>query len=241
MFTKRFAQELMQLGRIDLSPEASLERITALAAREVAGCAGAGALVWLGDQVIQSAVSHPDLGVLLEYQYTEHDGPQWEARQTGDLVVMADTAATDRWPGYAAVALRHGVRSSLALPLPAGTTVVTVGLYAVRAGVFSESAESMAVLLTEQIAVAAGNTERYEAAAREASQMRKALDSWGVIGEAKGILMQAHGCDADTAFDKLRRISQRTQLKLADVARRLIEEYSGPGAVPRPEHDLSPG
>ena len=165
MFTKRFAQELMQLGRIDLSPEASLERIIALAAREVAGCAGAGALVWRGDQVIQSAVSHPDLGILLEYQYTEHDGPQWEARQTGDLVVVADTAATDRWPGYAAVALRHGVRSSLAFPVPDGGTVVTVGLYAVRPGVFNESAESMAALLTEQIAVAAGNTERYDPSA----------------------------------------------------------------------------
>jgi hypothetical protein len=155
--------------------------------------------------------------------------------------MVADTMAEDRWPGYSIAALGCGVRSSLAVPLRVGATVVTIGLDAVRPRVFGQpAAGSLAVLLAEQIAVALGNTERYEAAAREASQMRQALDSWGVVSEAKGVLMQAHGCDADTAFDWLRRVSQRNQVKLADVARRLIEEYAGRDGGPPPDPDLSP-
>jgi GAF domain-containing protein len=241
VFTKRFARELMQLGRLEASPEVSLDRITALAARDVPGCAGAGAVIWLEEDVVHSAASHPDTGALVEFQYTTRTGPQWEARQAGQPVMVAETMAEDRWPRYAMAALGCGVRSSLAVPLRVGSTVVTIGLDAVRPRVFDEpAAGSLTMLLAEQIAVALGNTERYEAVAREASQMRQALDSWGVVSEAKAVIMQAHGCDADAAFDWLRRASQRSQVKLADVARRLIEEYAGRDRPPPPEPDLSP-
>jgi GAF domain-containing protein len=241
VFTKRFARELTQLGRLEASPEVSLDRITALAARDVPGCAGAGAMIWLEEDVVQSAASHPDTGALVEFQYTARTGPQWEARQAGQPVMVAETMAEDRWPRYTMAALGFGVRSSLAVPLRVGAMVVTIGLDAVRPRVFDEpAAGSLAVLLAEQMAVALGNTERYEAAAREAAQMRQALDSWGVVSEAKGLLMQAHGCDADTAFDWLRRASQRSQVKLADVARHLIEEYAGQAGSPPRDPDLSP-
>lgn len=241
MFTKRFARELIDLGRLEASPEVSLERITALAARDVPGCAGSGGVVWLDGSVLQSAASHPDTAALLEFQYSARTGPQWEACRSGQPVMVADTVTENRWPRYAVAALARGVRSSLAVPLRVGTTIVVIGLDAVRCGAFDEAgAGSLAVLLTEQIAVAFGNTERYEAAAREAAQMRQALDSWGVVSEAKGVIMQAHGCDADAAFDWLRRVSQRSQLKVADVARRLIEECAGREGRPLLEQDLSP-
>jgi GAF domain-containing protein len=240
VFTRRFARELMQLGQLDASPEVSLDRITALAARDVPGCAGASAVIWVEEDAAASAASHPDTGALVEFQYTTRAGPQWAARQSGQPVRVAETMAEDRWPRYARAALDCGVRSSLAIPLRAGSTVVTIGLDAVRPGVFDEpGAGPLAVLLAEQIAVALGNAERYEAAAREAAQMRQALDSWGVVSEAKGVLMQAHGFDAGTAFDWLRQVSQRSQVKLADVARRLIEEYARRDGGPR-DPDLSP-
>jgi GAF domain-containing protein len=241
VFTKRFARELMQLGRLEASPEVSLDRITALAARDVPGCAGAGAMIWLEEDVVQSAASHPDTGALVEFQYTARAGPQWEARQSGQPMMVAETMAEDRWPRYALAALGCGVRSSLAVPLRVGATVVTIGLDAVRPRAFDEpAAGSLAVLLAEQITVALGNTERYEAAAREAAQMRRALDSWSVVSEAKGVLMQTQGLDADAAFDWLRRVSQGSQVKLADVARRLIEDYANRDGSPPRDPDRSP-
>jgi GAF domain-containing protein len=242
VFPKRFARDLSALGRLDASPEALLDRITDLTARAVPDCAGAGALVWRDDQISGAAASHPELGELLELQTALGQGPFWEARRTGEMVVVADLSTESRWPRYSEAALRHGVRSSLALPVRAGAALVTIGLAAVRPHVFDvPGAESLAVLVAEQLAVVAGNAERYQAVTLEASHMRHAFDSWDVISQAKGILMQAHGLDADAAFELLRRNSQRSQQKLADVARALIAEYTArPGPSPL-ARDLSPG
>jgi AmiR/NasT family two-component response regulator len=44
-----------------------------------------------------------------------------------------------------------------------------------------------------------------------------------VIEQAKGKIMGANGCDADTAFALLVKASQRENVKLRDVARRITE------------------
>ncbi len=64
-------------------------------------------------------------------------------------------------------------------------------------------------------------------------QLRTALESRDVIGQAKGILMARQGISADEAFDLLRRASQRSNVKLRDVAAQVVA-----GAV-RPNPDPS--
>ncbi|WP_410575392.1 ANTAR domain-containing protein [Amycolatopsis sp. cmx-4-61] len=54
--------------------------------------------------------------------------------------------------------------------------------------------------------------------ADEIDQLRDALDTQPVIEQAKGMLMLVRGWTATTAFDALRKISQRTNVKLHDVA-----------------------
>jgi AmiR/NasT family two-component response regulator len=46
-----------------------------------------------------------------------------------------------------------------------------------------------------------------------------------VIGQAKGILMERHGYDADRAFDALRRASQHLNIKLRDIADTLARRH----------------
>jgi AmiR/NasT family two-component response regulator len=53
-------------------------------------------------------------------------------------------------------------------------------------------------------------------------QLREALASRDVIGQAKGIIMARSGCDEDHAFDVLRRASQRESKKLRDVAQAVV-------------------
>ncbi|WP_448626634.1 ANTAR domain-containing protein [Geodermatophilus sp. URMC 64] len=50
-----------------------------------------------------------------------------------------------------------------------------------------------------------------------------------MIDQAKGILMGRHGISADAAFDMLAKQSQRTQRKVRDVARNLVEKVQRPG------------
>jgi hypothetical protein len=50
-----------------------------------------------------------------------------------------------------------------------------------------------------------------------------ALEHRAVIEQAKGVLMLAHGVDADEAFDLLRVYSQDKNIKVRDLADRLVE------------------
>lgn len=236
MLSERFARELVRLGRLELPPGAALDRMTNLAAREVPGCAGMAVLVWQDGAAVQVATSDPDAGALLEFQLATHEGPHWETRRSGAPVLVTDTLTERRWPRYATLALRHGVRSGVAVSLPSEDVVVTVEFQAIRPAAFDgPAAVPLAVLLTEHLSVTFGNAERYEAAAREVSDMRRARDSSDVISEAKGMLMRAYGCDSETAFDQLRRMSQRSQLKLAEVARRLVRQHTAQDPEPSPD------
>ena len=58
----------------------------------------------------------------------------------------------------------------------------------------------------------------------EIAQLRSALASRDVIGQAKGVLMVVHGCSADAAFAMLRARSQRTNVKLRDVAAQVVTD-----------------
>jgi len=61
----------------------------------------------------------------------------------------------------------------------------------------------------------------------EIAQLRSALASRDVIGQAKGVLMVVHACSADEAFAMLRELSQRTNVKLRDVAAQVVADRSG--------------
>ena len=61
------------------------------------------------------------------------------------------------------------------------------------------------------------------AATREQAQLWQAIDARQLVGQATGILMERFALDADRAFDVLRRYSQHHNLKLHEVATRLIE------------------
>jgi hypothetical protein len=56
-------------------------------------------------------------------------------------------------------------------------------------------------------------------------QLRRALSSRGLIGMAKGILMASAGVDEDEAFAMLVRASQRENVRLRDVAARIVTRH----------------
>ncbi len=60
------------------------------------------------------------------------------------------------------------------------------------------------------------------------TQLEKALESRDIIGQAKGLLM-AQGISADEAFDILRRVSQRTNQRLRNVAADVVAKRAAQG------------
>jgi AmiR/NasT family two-component response regulator len=64
-------------------------------------------------------------------------------------------------------------------------------------------------------------------------QLEGALDSRVVIEQAKGVLAARHEIDVQTAFDVLRRAARSHQLKLRDLAQRVISEPTTPPEIAR--------
>lgn len=65
-----------------------------------------------------------------------------------------------------------------------------------------------------------------------AAQFREALASRDVIGQAKGILMKDFAVDADGAFNILRQMSQETNVRVVDLACRLVALTTPPTSTP---------
>jgi len=59
------------------------------------------------------------------------------------------------------------------------------------------------------------------------------------IEQAKGIIMAATPCDADQAFDILRRASQRENLPVREIAARIVGRASGPPEPRQPGSTLA--
>ncbi|CAK7284931.1 ANTAR domain-containing protein [Streptomyces sp. RM1] len=83
-------------------------------------------------------------------------------------------------------------------------------------------------------AVARERAEQLAVLRMEIAQLRHALDSRPVIDQARGVLMAAHGCTPDQAWEILRETSQRTNTKLRHIAD-AITASAAPDGPPPPE------
>ncbi|MBB3732451.1 GAF domain-containing protein [Nonomuraea dietziae] len=170
--------------------------------------------------------SHSELIMLVEGEREIGEGPSIEARNTRQRVVIGDVLRDRRWARYSGLATRWGVRSVLLLPIEVAPVLLVVGLYGVRPGAFTaQAAAPLAEMLSEQVGVAMANMWDFDEVRTDAAQMQEALAGRAIIDQAKGIIMKSSGCSSEAAFEELRRVSQHHQVKVADLARLLVEEH----------------
>jgi response regulator NasT len=72
------------------------------------------------------------------------------------------------------------------------------------------------------IALAIRRFEQFEALAKEAQDLRQALEDRKLIERAKGILMRRASLDEPSAIRRLQRLASDRNLKLVEVARMLV-------------------
>ncbi|MGW4023510.1 ANTAR domain-containing protein [Streptomyces sp. NPDC005009] len=115
-----------------------------------------------------------------------------------------------------------GLRSVLSLRLRADRRRLTVlTAYARKPRAFDETALRIGRLFTAHVGIALDS-----ATVRE--QLTEAMRTRDLIGQATGILMERLDIDAAGAFDSLVRASQRENIKLRDLARRIVDPHSTP-------------
>lgn len=167
-----------------------------------------------------------------DLQYRAGHGPCVEsAEKKGPAYVRSgDLAVEPLWPTFGPAAAGRGylsVLSTTLLPDAAPPRLSgALNIYSRRRSAFTDNARDRALLLATHASLALATTRAVERADLERAQLRRALDSRDVIGQAKGILMNRRGIDADAAFDLLRRTSQDLNVKLADLARTFSDRHS---------------
>ncbi|MER6162206.1 GAF and ANTAR domain-containing protein [Streptomyces sp. NPDC001868] len=219
-----------QLGRVgresaeSAHPGRRLSALVEQAARCTSDCCGASGMVSDHGTERPAAVTHPDLAGLVAVQLRSGDGPIPAALERGEPVDSADLLREERWPEYRAVALDAGVRSSVTLPFRRAGLTVTLSLYSFRPHTLEDAPHGPAHALGDLAATCIVRDRSYRAALTELDQLGAALRSRPVVDQACGMIMHVLGCDADTAFTVLRRISQTTNRKLSDVASAVVEK-----------------
>ena len=117
------------------------------------------------------------------------------------------------------------MHSVLSLPLLTPDGVFgAMNVYAHVKDAFDDQAAHVGELFAVPAAIAVQNAQVLAATKRLVTALQASLTAQTVIDRAMGIVMSRSGCSADEAFDRLRRLSQTQNTKLAVVARSLVDE-----------------
>lgn len=87
--------------------------------------------------------------------------------------------------------------------------------------------EAQARSFAESASVVAASAAWVQGLAEEVMGLRRALTSRATIDQAKGIIMAERRCDPDQAFAVLTKLSQDTNVRVADVAAALVYKAGG--------------
>ncbi len=207
---------LIQREHADL--ERTLSAITAAAVGVVPGTSWAGITLVTARRRLESRAATADVATKLDALQQElGEGPCLHSAWEHETVQVNDLAADERWPAFAAGAVRLGVRSMLSFQLYTyEENLGALNLHSAQSHAFGTDSYDAGITLAAHAAVVLSG-------ARREDQFRSALASRDVIGQAKGMLMERFGIDAVQAFALLTRMSQDTNTPLVEVARSVAQ------------------
>jgi GAF domain-containing protein len=214
-----FAELARRLHEADSARDV-LTMIVATAVEAVPGCDHASVSHRRGRQLLSES-SNDEIGPTLDRIQSEtQEGPCLDAIRTGEPTASEHLQSDPRWPSYGPrSASESPVRSSVAIPLLDRRGVIgALDLFADSEGTFGQEDDEVVGVA----AILAAHAGPGLAAALYREDMQVALERRDIIGQAKGILMARSAIDADAAFNVLVRASQRLNVKLAEVAQRLV-------------------
>ncbi|MDO0926967.1 GAF and ANTAR domain-containing protein [Streptomyces sp. TG1A-8] len=150
------------------------------------------------------------------------DLPHWQRLWTSSVVRTADGGdAAEEGP-----LSDLGLRSVLSMRLRADKRRLTVlTAYSRDPHAFDETATRLGRLFTTHVSLALNSVTVRE-------QLTEAMRTRDLIGQATGILMERLDIDASAAFESLVRASQRENVKLRDLARRIVGTAENPSSAP---------
>lgn len=219
------ARRMAELARAAASPRSVgevLSDVTETAKELIPGVDTAGVLLVGKNGKYESVAGTSDLPHTLDdLQMKFGEGPCLQAAMD-DLIVRTDDFRTEgRWPKYSPAVVELGVLSGLSVKLyTADRTAGALNMFSFEANSFDGEDETIATVLAAHAAAAI-------LASRQGEQLQSALTTRDRIGQAKGIIMERYDIDDVAAFEMLRRLSQDSNVRLTDIAQRVIDTRGG--------------
>jgi GAF domain-containing protein len=188
------------------------------------------------------AASDEDARIMELLQLQSAEGPCLDCFRAAAPVSAPDLALlADRWPDFVpAATLDVAFRSVHALPLRLrGQAIGALNLFHRAPGSLPDADLALAQALADvaTIAILQERAIRHGEVVNE--QLQTALTARVVVEQAKGVIAQRLGLGVDVAFDRLRRHCRHHNLRLAEVARAVVDRRIDPTALlpasdPRP-------
>lgn len=209
-------ETLNQRSRVESEGALDELLVNLLAHMSCAQHAGVTLTTSAGDvQTLSATDRYP--AVLDDIQRQHREGPCLAAAWKHHVVRLDDVGAEERWPSYCReVAATTPIRSILAFELFTGEgSTGALNFYSQTPNAFDDDSVELGLILATHAALAWHMVRRDE-------QFRSALASRDVIGQAKGMLMERFDIDALQAFELLKRLSQTSNIALAEVAQQVV-------------------
>ncbi|PWD51550.1 hypothetical protein C8046_13750 [Serinibacter arcticus] len=152
-------------------------------------------------------------------QYSLNEGPCLDAAREVPLCQSPDIRVDTRWPVWGPAAhAAEGIVSILSIQLLSARGVHgALNIFGRRPNGFDSDDVAQASVLTVHAGIALRTTLLEE-------DLRAAITSRHLIGQAQGLLMERYQLDAESAFALLKRLSSTSNTKVVEIARRLVEE-----------------
>lgn len=163
-------------------------------------------------------------------QYKVGSGPCLDAIRESDTIRVDDLATDARWPAFASAACAElGMHSMLAQVLPVDDGAIgALNIYSADRNAF-DSRDEQIIAILGATAVTAMRAARHQ---EKAQHMERALRTSRRIGVALGILVATRQVDLDGAWALLAKASQDSNIKVSELAERVIDHGSF-GELPR--------
>ncbi len=174
---------------------------------------------------------------LLElFELQAQEGPCLDCYTTGEPVLNVDLAGDDpRWPLFAERAMAAGFRSVHALPMRLrGAVLGALNMFNVDAGKIRPADVAAAQALADVATIAILQHRAASEAKLLNEQLSEALNTRIVIEQAKGMIAQQRGIDMEAAFTTLRDHARTHNLRLADLARDVVDGHQDLGTLGHP-------
>jgi GAF domain-containing protein len=208
----------------------TLTRVAELTASAVPPADLVGITMMVQGQVGTYVFTHPEIPEIDRAQYEHGAGPCVDAFHSGETFLIRSTDTDPRWPAFCKVAREHGVRSTLSLPMIVNRPLGAMNLYSYADDAFTEPHVAAGEGFAAQAAYLLANAQAYWDARSLSENLASAMQSRSVIEQAKGVIVNAQGTSPDEAFKILIAQSQHENVKLRDIAARIVRDAQRKGS-----------